>query len=612
MKSARQKPIKFSRTSTEKAKTGCSVCKKRHVKCDEGKPSCGNCLRRKESCDGYASKPRKKKLPGLLCWDSKERAAVNVVETTPPRIQLLVDPDSLDPHDHRSGMPYFLEFVSLAQGPCMTAISNDNLWAAIIPQIATNNETLRSAATAIGALSIWHRQRGGGPRRKVSAPSGPNAAEDVHYFQAIAYYGRALKINHDQTSSQRAVLLSVLLLLFEMLRGNRKVALDHVNHGLALLLTVLADGESYQFLENLAPDPKTLLGAIADVFIYLTTFTRVIFRDRLDQGPALPNLIKGLKTRKQTVASFVSRLTQLHGSPMVIDHEPAVYESLYQFEQRWTTIRRRQTTLTVILLEAMQASDFPKEFRERSFNYFYTELCHNPQIQEFCRQSTQVVQELYTAFTPLFDTLIMSDIGSEPYLKAIHLRLQLLAVQLFENPPLMLDVESVRAQTPKYHEFLSLAGAAVQAARRGTTNPAHRISLQCPLVWNLFVVTLFCRDPLTRDQAAGMLRDYPGQDGLWNAWSLFVLAQRNREVERTNMLDGTPAEQWQRLLRREVIFEDGGDRVVFRCLDRDTASGEWELVEEVADTESEAELPRWERRPLTGKGGILMLELYET
>ncbi|KAK6210491.1 hypothetical protein LQW54_006238 [Pestalotiopsis sp. IQ-011] len=161
-------------------------------------------------------------------------------------------------------------------------------------------------------------------------------------------------------------------------------------------------------------------------------------------------------------------------------------------------------------------------------------------------------------------TLIMSDIGSEPYLKAIHLRLQLLAVQLFENPPLMLDVESVRAQTPKYHEFLSLAGAAVQAAQRGTTSPAHRISLQCPLVWNLFVVTLFCHDPLAHDQAAGMLRDYPGQDELWNAWSLFVLARRNREVERTNMLEGVPAEQWQRLLRRKVIFEDDGDRVVFR------------------------------------------------
>ncbi|KAI0525919.1 hypothetical protein F5B22DRAFT_260157 [Xylaria bambusicola] len=37
----------------KRTKTGCLTCRKRRIKCDEGKPTCNNCLRSKRQCEGY-------------------------------------------------------------------------------------------------------------------------------------------------------------------------------------------------------------------------------------------------------------------------------------------------------------------------------------------------------------------------------------------------------------------------------------------------------------------------------------------------------------------------------------------------------------------------------
>ncbi|KAI1375096.1 hypothetical protein F4677DRAFT_455041 [Hypoxylon crocopeplum] len=51
------------RASRPKVRTGCISCKKRHVKCDEGKPSCAECERLGLMCEGYA--PPKAKAPAF-------------------------------------------------------------------------------------------------------------------------------------------------------------------------------------------------------------------------------------------------------------------------------------------------------------------------------------------------------------------------------------------------------------------------------------------------------------------------------------------------------------------------------------------------------------------
>ncbi|KAF2147070.1 uncharacterized protein K452DRAFT_323293 [Aplosporella prunicola CBS 121167] len=598
---------KASRTITNKTRTGCITCKKRHVKCDEAKPQCNNCLKSRGRCEGYSLEPRKKPSgPGQLCWDSRQ-----LTRGTSPRMQLHVDPDALD-FQNSSSMLYFQEFVGLVQGPWTSASSSGDLWEVTMPQITRNNDTLRHAAMAIGALSMWHRQSTYDSLQAVSIPALPTAERDAHYFHAVAYYCHSLKLQRQRASMPDAIILSVLLLFFETLRGNRTAALDHVNHGLALLFYLLTDDDADNYVANFAPNPRPILGAVADIFTNLTMQGRTIFRGRVGHDMPLPNLTKGLKNRKQTIESFMVLLSQLPRSRS-IDRIPDVFNDLDEFEAYWLAARRRQTLIYPIMVEVMKATGFQRAAWGSSdgsvINKFFLHLLDNQQVTEFCEASGKLIQALDTAFMPLFNKIIMSDPKSPTYLRAIHLRMQYLGVMI-DDPPQYVHVESVHARTPLFREYLSLAEIALHTAKREVKNPAHQLSLQCGLSWYFLIIALFCRDPMVRDQAIWMLKDYPGQDGLWSARSLYLLALRNRSVEQMNTLEGSPLEQWQRLWRREFVFEDGGDRIVFRYLGKNEITGVWELVEEAADVQRTSEDVQWKRQPLIGSGGPLMIDLY--
>jgi hypothetical protein len=91
---------------------------------------------------------------------------------------------------------------------------------------------------------------------------------------------------------------------------------------------------------------------------------------------------------------------------------------------------------------------------------------------------------------------------------------------------------------------------------------------------------------------------------------MYAIALKNRAVEQANAAEGTPAEQLQRLWRREFVFEDCGDRAVFRYIGKDEAAKTWQLVEKAADVQGEAENVDWKRQPLSGSGRPLMADIY--
>lgn len=591
-------------------RSGCITCKKRHIRCDEAKPECNNCLKSQKECEGYVVKLRKRPLgPALLSWDSNQIGIGHGHGNgASPTIQLQLDPDSLDFRD-AAGKLYFQEFISLVKGTWTTAASNGDLWEVTLPQLTRNNSTLRHAAIAIGALSTWHRQSTCESLSVVSVPALPTAEGDAHYFHAVAYYCRSLKLQSQGASVQDAVFLSVLLIIFETLRGNKKAALNHVNHGLAMLLTLLTDVNADRHIADLGPNPKPLLGAVADIFTQLALQSRTILHGRVGDGPPLPSLAKSLRDRKQTMESFVNLLSRSPHSSATIDRIPAVFDSLDEYEEYWLAFQRSQIEIDSVFVDTMQNSIVFGLKDQDAINAFVLNLLSNPRIVEFCDKSRKTLRALDAAFLPLFNKIIMSDVESPAYLKSIHLRLQFLGSYFFDQSPEYLNVEVLESRTPCFREFLSLAEIALRTAKRNIKNPAHQLSLQCGLAWRLLIVAFFCRDPLARDEAVWMLKDYPGQDGLWNTRSLHALALRNHLVEQKNV-EGTPGEQWQRLWRREFIFEDGGDRIIFRYQDKDEITGEWQLVEDAAEIRGDSEEFHWQRQPLTGSDGLLMLYIY--
>jgi hypothetical protein len=530
-------------------------------------------------------------------------------------------PTALDVRDDKARL-YFDEFVSLVRGPWMTAsaaASVADLWQVTLPQMSRSKETLRHAAIAIGAMSMWTRQsRLDSPRPHAPSVSSPwtvgsttgVAPADAHYLDGVAYYCQSLKLQSRSESIQDAVLLSVLLLTFETLRADRQAALHHVNHGLALLLAIATAHNGFQ-ADALAPDPGPLLESVAGVFTHLVPSARFILHGRLGQCRPLPNFAEALRIQKQTLSSFTELVSRLPRRPAALENLPTTFSSLDEFEEHWVAARRLQTAMEATMVETVQASGVLDATVGAEAEDFWIQLMQGPKISKLLDETRSQVEALGPALEPLFNRIIMSEeVGSRLYLRAMHLKLQYLGTCAFGSPLNYLDIETLQALAPLFREYLSLVDLALGAVKKDKDGaPAHRLSFHCDLSWNLFVISIFCRDPLIREEALYKLRDYPALDGLWDARTLYSLSRRNRDVELANAVEGTPLEQWRRLWRREYAIENGGARVVLRYLEKDAETGGWQLVEEHAEIPRDSDHVRWERQPLTNDGKLLMGDL---
>ncbi|KAL7756038.1 hypothetical protein ACKLNR_013031 [Fusarium oxysporum f. sp. zingiberi] len=384
-----------------------------------------------------------------------------------------------------------------------------------------------------------------------------------------------------------------------------KAALDHINHGLAMLLALLTDPDS-ALMTSIAPNPKPLIAVVADIFSQLLPQTRLILRGNIGRSPAVPNFTRGLRAKKHTVESFMSMVNQIPRDYPPTEELPPVLDNLDDFEKYWLTGRNAKLAVVPLLMEAVQSTGVLVSSDPDIISRVWKEITADPRIKEICEASTKELRALEAAFMPLFNRAIMSDAKSTDYIRAIHLRLHYLGTCTFDDLTHFYDVEPIQAKTPLFREFLSLAEISIRIAKRDLKNPAQQLSLQCNMASHLFLIALFCRDALLRDEATWLLKDYPGQDGIWNARSLYLLSHRNKIVERINASEGTAIEQWHRLLRREYLFEEGGDRVIFCYLDKDEITGEWQLVEETAVVKGELDAIEWKRRPPSAAGRPLL------
>lgn len=462
---------------------------------------------------------------------------------------------------------------------------------------------------AIGALSIWHRQSRYPSLSAAVVPASLAAEVDAHYFRAMGHYCQSLRLQSQQSSIQDALFLSILLVCFEALRGNRKAVLDHVNHGLALLASLVLDTQPDKLMLRLCPDPKPLLSSVSEIFSALAPQARIVLRGRLGSGLPLPNFTKRLKDKNQTIESFLVLLSQLPRPSADLSLIPDRFRSLDEFQCYWATTYWNHVLIGPVVMEIVHASNIINCAEAVNIDHFMSHFLLDPRFQEFYGGTRKTLKALDDAFMPLFNEIMLLDTRSPDYLRAIHLRLQYLGIYIFNNVSQYVDARDVHAQTPLFREYLSLAEVALRIARQEVINPAHQLSLQRNFTLHLLYVAFFCRDPLVRDQATEMLREYPGQDGLFPTQSLYVLALRNRKIERDNAVDGDIDEQWRRLWRREYVFEDGGDRIVLRYMEKDRSTGEWVLAEETADARRAPEEVRWERRPPRRGGKLLMGEL---
>lgn len=484
--------------------------------------------------------------------------------------------------------------------------SRTNLWTTTMPQLTRQNPALRHAAISIGAMS---RALSQGPYVVVrNFDSIASLLQSSHYQNAIVHYCQALRLQGKadfQTASiQEAVLLSILFVSFEALRGNRHSALQHVRYGFILLQELLTSEDSDHRIWNLAPDPRQLITEVLDLYNYLDVQTRTVLSDHIktSRSPAY-ELIKGLRARGHTIETYnmqIQRYTDPGEGRKIM---PDIFDNAEEAYSWWRVCQRRIAKLGPLLLQVVDDLKFDEINDEEGIDKLLSVMQNQPELTAYCEKSVANLQTWRQSFEPLYNkSLSDTSISRKDYLKILHLRMHYLAMLMYSFFPKYADEATISSMTPHCREINDVVEILLREQQKDFKSPAHSFSMEFGLAWQLTTVALTCRDPLVRENSTRILQTYPRREGLWDSKAFLAVLYRNQELEAENAKEGTLSEQWRRLCRREFIFEDAGETIIFRSLKKDHATGQWNLVEETAAFKGEAEGLIWKERELSGMG----------
>lgn len=232
--------------------TGCSTCRRRHVRCDEASPACNNCVRLGRECDGAQGQmtfkvygpsqksefrpqsrsgtPNRRGKSSVASPESSDNSAVSrskkedvrncegVVDsptslsqpTVQFRFQDPVTPASVTRSIQRTDERYLAHFVDRVSTLLLIYDSPDNVnpYRTIFPDFAKSSATMINAMQALGALHLANTSEG--------------SQRDKHSQTAMGKYGlvvRGFRARYADPSQQLGLTdfaTCLLLCLFEV------------------------------------------------------------------------------------------------------------------------------------------------------------------------------------------------------------------------------------------------------------------------------------------------------------------------------------------------------------------------------------------------------------
>ena len=211
------------------------VIRKRHVKCDEGRPECTRCLKAGMRCVGYTSHISVQPKFGIFAPRSllPRADAMSGLSLARPSYLLLNESEV-----ERRYIQHFQD-----QTTSGFSMNFDNsLWNRLILQISRHEPFVRHAVVAIGAISksIQIDPSLNRPYDPIGRTRDQKGMANLHRRFAFLEYSRSLKemrtiISNADFSPRQALLASLLSFCFENFRGNRPIAMYHAQAGHQIL-----------------------------------------------------------------------------------------------------------------------------------------------------------------------------------------------------------------------------------------------------------------------------------------------------------------------------------------------------------------------------------------
>lgn len=284
-----------------------------------------------------------------------------------------------------------------------------------------------------------------------------------------------------------------------------------------------------------------------------------------------------------------------------LEDMPPVFETWDEMQDYWSLVQRQMvvavpklTLLTNQLALSRVRSDAELETK-------LTSIKQNPEASRFIAESRYWLQRWIEAFQPLYQSIFHNK-DQDPllYQQAMSIRIEYLILYIYTTIPRYSSLITAKGLTPQYREITVLAEKLLQS------RPNCGFAMDAGWTWPLFVSAFGCRDPAVREEAIRILDQYPIRNALRDSRVFRAIAVKNRETELINSMEGDENEQWIRLKRRELVFEDFGTNIIFRSAQKDPLTGVWVTIEEAAEFTVRMDgLLDWRQQPITDSASIL-------
>ncbi|KAI5865412.1 hypothetical protein GGS23DRAFT_559146 [Durotheca rogersii] len=284
------------RASKPKVRTGCISCKRRHVKCDEGKPSCAECERLGLMCEGYA--PPKTKAPAprperLLLPKPSLTVRSDAASTTPPRLEDYRPPISPTPgFGFELGQEDKWYFTLFRDQICheLSPHYRSNFWTRTSLRDCMVNRCIHHSILSIGAYAraLIDLREGSPTRDRMPRTWWPPWVLNKHHQAALTHHAKALShlrsnIRLYGIDGRLTMAATLLFIVFENMQGNYHSSGNLIRSGIKVLRDIRNRGNDSRSIlrhqwHRYLTTPQDEVDEIANIFArYSVTFAHVPF-----------------------------------------------------------------------------------------------------------------------------------------------------------------------------------------------------------------------------------------------------------------------------------------------------------------------------------------------
>ncbi|KAK2016141.1 hypothetical protein LZ32DRAFT_645302 [Colletotrichum eremochloae] len=444
---------KAKRRQAPKTRAGCITCKKRHVRCDEGKPTCQNCAKSKKKCEGYVQEP-------TPATESSLRGHRPLL--IKPNYETLMFTNQLEKDHFNYWMAFSKEFT----------LFPSDLMTQILPQIAREDPAIRHAAFAIGAATL-----GSDSRIQRTSGKGPFVKD------AFQHHGRAISLllsgTADKKSMPRTLLSCLLFVTFEAIQGNKRAAMTHISHGYSLLDQLLRQGIS-------GDCPPKLVDEVMSSFQHFALqLWNVEGYHPLETDTWVPWCCRGKRSR------------------YAADELPDSFRDTYDARRWWQVVQHHIVSKTNMYLSLQ-------------FKQLQAPSAENRLSKEQMQRYGRILDKWRHGLNSLdVGAAPRQDDETREHLQVLSLKLLHLSFEIYIKTCQYTDKEVIATMTPSFKRIVSMSRTVLEG-QSSIDGSKEVFTMDTSPSWSLLTASTFCVDAEVRKDAHNLLKEYPRLDGIWD------------------------------------------------------------------------------------------------